>query len=145
MTSKPTKCPYCRRRYQQAAAYERNLQTTHLDIVLSLTAIADAASLGHTFVRDEPENVIDLDYESDCRLEILDFHLVGGEIDDMQNDSDTEEVPHLQVRVRLAGQETIPGASRPLGEVAVYTVLNQAMTDNPWSPFSSEHDFNLVS
>jgi len=61
----------------------------HLDIVLSLSAIADGASMGPTFVRDELENLTDSDYESDCRHEIPDFDRASGEIDDMQNDSDT--------------------------------------------------------
>jgi len=63
----------------------------------------------------------------------------------MQNDSDTEDVSHPAVRVRPLGQATIPGTGRPLGEVAGYTELNKAMTDDPWSPFPSENDFNLVS
>jgi len=63
----------------------------------------------------------------------------------MQNDSDTEEVFHPPVCVHPLGQETIPGTSRPLGEVASYTELNKAMTDDPWSPFSSENNFNLAS
>jgi len=54
-----------------------------LDIVLSLSAIADAASIGPTFVHDELENLTDSDYESDYRLEIPDFHTASGEIDDM--------------------------------------------------------------
>jgi len=62
MTSKTTKCPYCRRRYQQAAAYEKHHQTMHFDIVLSLSPIADAASMRPTFVRDELENLTDSDY-----------------------------------------------------------------------------------
>ena len=145
MTSKTTKCPYCRRRYQQAAAYEKHLHTMHLDIVLSLNAIADAASstARPTFVRDELENMTDSDYESDPGLEIADIHTTSGEIDDMHNDSDTEDVSHPPVHARPSGQETIPGAGRPLGEVAGYTELNKAMTDDPWSPFSSEDDFNL--
>jgi len=117
----------------------------HLDIVLSLSAIADAASMGPTFVRDELENLTDSDYESDYRHEIPDFHTASGEIDDMQNDSDTEDVSHPPVHVRSSGQETIPGAGRPLGEVAGYTELNKAMTDDPWSAFSSENGLNLVS
>jgi len=40
----------------------------HLDIVLSLRAIADVASMGPTFVSDELENLTNSDYESDCRL-----------------------------------------------------------------------------
>jgi len=103
MTSKTTKCPYCRRRYQQAAAYEKHLQTMHLDIVPSLSAIADATSMRPTFVHDKLENQTDSDYESDCRLEIPDFHTASGEIADMQNDSDTEDVSHPPVRVRPLG------------------------------------------
>jgi len=119
----------------------------HLDIVLSLHAIANAASstARPTFVRDELENMTDSDYESDPRLEIADIHTISGEIDDMHNDSDTEDVSHPRVRARPSGQETIPGAGRPLGEVAGYIELNKAMTDDPWSPFSSEDDFSLAS
>ena len=51
----------------------------------------------------------------------------------MQNDSGMEKVSHPPVRVRPSGQETIPGAGRPLGEVAGYTELNKAMTDDPWT------------
>ena len=58
----------------------------HLDIVLSLSAIAEAASMGPTLVHDELENLTYSDYKSDCRLEIPDFHTASGEIDDMQND-----------------------------------------------------------
>jgi len=117
----------------------------HLDIVLSLSAIADAASIGSTFVRDKLENLTDSDYESDCRLEIPDFHTASGMVDDMQNDSHMEDVSHPPVCVRPLGQETIPGTGRPLGEVAGYTELNKAMTDDSWSPFSSENNFNLAS
>ena len=91
MTSKTTKCPDCRRHYQQAAAYEKHLHTMHLYIVLSLNAIADAASSTSrpTFVRDELENITNSDYESDPGLEIANIHTTSGEIDDMHNDSDT--------------------------------------------------------
>lgn len=147
MTSIATKCPYCRRRYQQAAAYEKHLQTMHLDIVLSLRAIADATSQGPpVFVPEENIDLTDSDYESDHRPEIPDCHAVGREIDDdMPNDSDAEDVSHPPVRARPLSQETIPGAGRVLGDVAGYTELNRAMTDDPWSPFLSEDDFKLAS
>jgi len=116
----------------------------HLDIILSRCAIADVASMRPTFVRDELENLTDSVYESDCRLKIPDFYTASGEIDDMQNDSDTEEGSHPP-GVRSSCQESIPGPGRPLGEVAGYTELNKAITDDPWSPFSSENDFNLAS
>jgi len=89
----------------------------------------------------------DSDYESDPGLAIADIHTASGEIDDIYNDSDTQYVSHPgpPVRACSSGQETIPGAGRPLGEVAGYTELNKAMTDDPWSPFSSEDDFNPAS
>jgi len=117
----------------------------HLDIVLSLSGIAGVASIRSTLVRVQLEILTDSDYKSDCRLKIPDFHTARGEIDDVQNDSDTEDASHPPVRMCPSGQETIPGASRPLGEVAGYTELNYAMTDDPWSPFSSENNFNLAS
>ena len=80
----------------------------HLDIVLSLSAIADAASMEPTFVRDELENLTDSDYESDRRLEIADFHTASGEIDDMQNDSDTEDVSHPQSACALRVKKLFP-------------------------------------
>jgi len=125
----------------------KHLHTIHLDIVLSLNATADVASCTArpTCVRDELENMTDSDYQSDPGLEIADIHPTSGEIDDMHNDSDTEDVSHPPVRARPLGQETIPAAGRPLGEVAGYTELNKDMTDHPWSPFSSEDDFNLAS
>jgi len=75
MTSNSTKCPYCRRRYQQAAAYEKHLQTRHLDIVLSLRfrATADQGSPQPTaFRRNENVDPDDSEYESDPELEIED-------------------------------------------------------------------------
>jgi len=133
MTFKTTKCPYCRRHYQEAAAYEKHLPPIYLDILLSHTAIAHAASstAQPTFVRDEPENMTDSDYESGPELQIADIHTPSGEIDDMHNDSETEKVSHPSVHARHSGQETIPGAGRPLGEVASYPELNTAMTDYP--------------
>jgi len=114
-------------------------------MVLSLSTIVDVPSIAPTFVDDELESLTDSDYESDHRLEIPDFHTASGEIDDMPNDSDTEDVSHPLVCVHPWGQETIPGAGKPLGEVAGYTELNKAMTDDPWSPFSAEDNFNLAS
>jgi len=147
MTSNTTKCPYCRRRYQQAAAYEKHVQTMHLDIVLSLNANADLTSRGPlAFVPDETINQSDSDYESDQGLEIADCRAASSEIDDnMQNDSDAEDMSHPPVCGPPSSQETISGAGRALSDVAGYRELNRAMTDDPWNPFSSEDNFNLAS
>jgi len=108
----------------------------HLDIVLSLDVIADAAGStpGPTFVYDKLENMTDSDYESDPGLEIAKIHTTSGEID-MHNDLGTEDVSHPPVRARPSGPETLLGDGKPRGEVAGYTELNKAITNNPWSPF----------
>ena len=103
MTSNTTKCPYCRQRYQQAAAYERHLQTVHLDIVFSLSAIADATSAAQApFLRARNESDLsDSDYESDTQLEIADCHAASDEINEyMQKDPDVGDACHSPVRGR---------------------------------------------
>src|ERR1700710_2539178 len=110
MTSKTTKCPYCRRRYQQAAAYGKHLRTMHPDIMLSLHTSADQTLLGRTaFVcgknRDQhPMSITNRpvdyqshsDYESDPRPEIIDCNSASDETDDdMQHDSDAEDILQL--------------------------------------------------
>jgi len=99
MTSNTTKWSSYRRIHQQAAAYEKHFQTMHLDMVLSLHANADLTAAGPpAFVRNENINQSALDYESDHRLEIGNGRAASSEIDDnMQNDSDTEDVSHPPV------------------------------------------------
>jgi len=63
----------------------------------------------------------------------------------MQNDSDAEDVSHPPLCGCPSSQETLAGAGRALSDVAGYTELNRAMTDDPWNPFSSKDDFNLTS
>jgi len=117
----------------------------YLDIVLSRSAMADAACIVPTFVRDELENLTDSDHKSDWRLRLRDFNTASSDMDDIQNHSGREDVSHPPVCVRSSGHETIPGGSRLLGEVASYTELNLAMTNALWSTFSSEKDFNWAS
>jgi len=118
----------------------------HLDIVLSLRANADLTSPGPPpFLHNENIKQSDSDYESDHRLEITDYRAVSSEIDDdMQNNSDAEDVSHPPVCRRSSSQETLSGAGRAPSDVAGYTELNRAMTYDPWNPFSSEDDFNLA-
>lgn len=141
MTSHATKCLYCRRSYQQAAAYERHLHTAHHEIIQSLRAIAGPTPQGPTdFVRDENVEHSDSDYESDLSLEITSSEFE----DNLRSDSDFEDVSQPD-RGRPSSQEVIRDAGKALGDVPGYTELNRAITDDPWSPFSSEDDFNLAS
>ncbi|PUU73325.1 hypothetical protein B9Z19DRAFT_1135389 [Tuber borchii] len=56
-----------------------------------------------------------------------------------------EDISHLLVCKCLLSQETIDDASRALSDVAGYMMLNRAMTNDLWSPFSSKDNFNLAS
>jgi hypothetical protein len=89
----------------------------------------------------------DSDYESDLGLEITDCDSVGSETDnEIEHDSDAEDPDILPPDTGSpSSQKTILGAGRAIGDVAGYAELNQAMKDDPWSPFSSEDDFNLAS
>ena len=98
-----TKCPYCRRRYQQAAAYEKHLQTMHLDIVFSLSAIADATSAAQApFLHARNESDLsDSDYESDTQVEIADCHAASDETNEyMQNDLDIGDACYSRIHRR---------------------------------------------
>ena len=57
-----TKCPYCRRPYQQAAACKKHIETTHHDILLSLFAIVYTTLPGlKAFTLDEKSDQGDSD------------------------------------------------------------------------------------
>src|SRR5207302_4130723 len=125
------KCPYCRRCYQQAAAYEKQLQAMHEDIVLFLRASTDQTSRGLAAVTYH-ENVNQLlittttncltnqesnsDYESDLGLEITDCDSVGSETDnEIEHDLDTEDPDILPSDTGSpSSQKTILGAGRAI-------------------------------
>ena len=93
MTSLSTKCPFCRRRYQQAAAYEKHLETLHHDILLSLYAIVDTTLPGlRAFAPDENSGQCYSGYESNLMLEIAACYTASNDPgDDMQHHSDEED------------------------------------------------------
>ena len=119
----------------------------HLDIVLSFCVNADLTSPGPpAFVREENTNQSDSDCESNYRLQMADCRAASSKIDDdMQNDSDADDVSHSPVCRHPSSQENISGAGRVLSDVAGYMKPNKAMTNDLWNPFLSEADFNLAS
>jgi len=133
MTSNSTKYPYCRRRYQQAAAYKKHLQTIHLDIVLSLRvrATADLGSrLATAFRQHENIDPDDSDNEFDPELEIEDQGAYNEVENDTQDNSDAEHASELPAPGHPSSQEIIPGAGRPLGNDVNYTEHNLATTNH---------------
>ena len=157
-----TKCPYCRRRYQHAAAYEKHVRAAHHDILLFRRQTADfgsaTSSVQTSFIEDATANQRDTsagdefaegwgnsDYESDPAILSHDLRSEQERVGDMEDDSDSAGVSRQPDTSIPWSRQTIPDAGRPLGDVTGYEELNQAMLDQPWFPFSSERDFNLAS
>ena len=87
----------------------------------------------------------DSDHESDPAILSDDSWSVQERVGNMENDSDSEGVSRRPDTSIPWNWPTILDASRPLGDVTGYEELTQAMLEGPWSPFSSERDFNLAS
>src|SRR6201995_3944863 len=103
MASVSTKCPYCRRRYQQAAAYKKHLETMHHDILLSLRGIVDTTLPElRAFTPDENRDQCDSDYEPNPMMEIADCYAASNYPGDMQHDSDEEDFSQPPDRGRLS-------------------------------------------
>ena len=102
-----TKCPYCRRRRQHAAAYEKHVRAPHHDILLFRRPIADfgsaTLSVQTCFIEDEIVNQRDTgavdafaegwgdsDYESNPAILSHDLRSEQERVGDMENDSDLE-------------------------------------------------------
>ena len=134
----------------------------HHDILLFRRQIADfgsaTSSVQTSFTEDEIVNQRDTsardkfaegwgdsDYESDPAILSHDLRSEQERVGDMENDSDSEGVSRRPDTSIPWSRQTIPDASRPLGDVTGYEEHNQAMLEEPWSPFSSKRDFNLAS
>jgi len=87
----PSKCPFCRQKYTQAAAYEKHLRTTHanVNIILASTTIRYPSSASH--VLDMQTDIVgerpDSDYESDPEPTGREHDVLSG---DIVYESDTE-------------------------------------------------------
>src|SRR5437588_3025728 len=144
----PTKCPFCRRKYTRAGAYEKHLRTAHakLDIVLASTvrntspanSITDWETSLH---RPEANGRPDSDYESDPNLTRYER---DGFPDDVVHESDTEE--RNDASSSPAGKlMDYPGAGEKIG---VFNGVEQELgnlCEDPWAPFTSAHGFKLAS
>ena len=157
-----TKCPYCRRHYQHTAASEKHVRAAHHDILLLWRQSADFGSatsyVQTSFIEDETVNQQDTgatdefaegwgdsDCESDPTILSHDLRSERERVGDMEDDSDSEggfRRPDISIPWN---RQMIPDAGRPLGDVTGYEELNQALLEEPWSPFPSERDFNLAS
>ena len=104
-----TKCPYCHRRYQYTAAYEKHVQGLHHDILLFRRHTTDfgsaTSSVQTSFIDDETVNQHDTgaadefaegwgdsNYRSDPAILSHDLRSERERVGDMVDDSDSEGV-----------------------------------------------------
>jgi len=104
-----TKCPYCCRRYQHAAAYEKHVQVVHHDILLGHGQVADpgsaTSSVRTSFIQDETGNQRhtsavgeftegwgNSDYEFDPAILGHDLRSEQERGGDIEDDSDSEDI-----------------------------------------------------
>ena len=113
MASLSTKCPYCRRRYQQAAASEKHLEAIHHDILLSLRGIVDTTLQGlRAFAPDENSHQCDSDYKSDPMLEIADCFAASNDPSDINMIGTRRTFPSR----RTVGAHPVKKVSQTLAE-----------------------------
>jgi len=141
----PSKFPFCREKYTQAAAYEKHLRTTHANvkIILASTTIQYPSSASH--VLDTQTDVIgelpDSDYESEPEPTGCEHDVLSG---DVVYESDTEVVNHTPP---FSGgqQKHFPGAGEAIGDVNRFPQEISNLCDDPWAPFPSGQGFRLAS
>ena len=135
-----TKCPFSRKRYSHPGGYENHIRTAHSDLDIILASGIHHHSSAGSDSRYYPEpttpkSLADSDYELDQSLPEMepdDFHDSDGE----EMSCDTRDVRH---------NETYQEAGFSEIDVAGYNGFIHGLIDNPWSPFSTEHDFKLAA
>jgi len=143
----PSKCPLCRQKYTQAAAYDKHLRTIHanVNIILASTTIRYPSSASHVF--DTQTNMVgarpDSDYESDPEPTGCEHDLLRA---DVVYESDTEV---LNNSASFCGgqQAHFPGAGEAIGDVNEFEqeIRLHNLCYDPWAPFPSGQGFRLAS
>jgi len=86
-----SKCPFCRQKYTQAAAYEKHLQTTHANVNIILASTTIRYPLSPSQVLDAQTDIVgecpDSDYESNPKPTRRKHNVLSG---DIVSKSDTE-------------------------------------------------------
>jgi len=127
----PSKCPFCRQKYTQAAAYEKHLRTTHanVNIILASTTIRYPSSASHVLDRqtDVVGERLDSDYESDPEPTGREHDVLSG---DVVYESDTEVLNNTASF--SGGQQThFPGAGEVIGDVNGFEQEISNLCDDP--------------
>jgi len=128
----PSKCPFGRQKYTQAAAYGKHLRTTHanVNIILASTTIPYPSSASHVLHRET--DVIgerpDSDYESDPEPAGPEHNLLSG---DVVYKSDTE-VLNNTASFSSGQQRHFPESGEAIGDVNGFEQEISNLCDDPW-------------
>lgn len=167
MSTRGTKCSFCRQRYVQAGAYETHLRSRHAELyeslynhsarnasdshddTPSLNSVGDAGHLPSPSLNpyEKPvEELPDVTYpagvnQSDYESDPSDYE--SDPLDYEEHASDGEETP--APTSKTGGQiETYENAGRPLKDVNPNLQLEKALMEDPWRPFRTQDDFKLA-
>jgi len=138
----PSKCPFCRRKYNMSGAYEKQLRTAHagLDIVLASTVQYINIEPGVLHNPDASRRQ-DSDYESDpgpAGLEYDEF------CRDISSESDTEVLDDA-TSASAGKQIRYEGAREVIGDVHGFEDEHSNLCPDPWALFNSAQGFKPAS
>jgi hypothetical protein len=149
----PIKCSFCRRRYARAGPFEKHLRTAHsnLDVILASTVrriaptddihvASGAADVPNKDNANGEKEQLDSDYESEVSC--------GGSDAGRLNvacESDTEPLDVDRVSSSATRRADYPGAGQSIGDVKGFEEELDNLSEDPWAPFSTPHEFKLAS
>lgn len=149
MSTKRTKCLFCRRQYLQAGAYEKHLRSRHAELYESLykstlrvSRHSPSADSDEQHTDSEeldvvvyPPGVNESDYESDHESVLSDSE---------ENASDGEENPAAASSKPGSRVDEYENAGRPLRNVDPNLRFEVGLLNDPWHPFHTLDDFKLA-
>jgi hypothetical protein len=143
MSTTRTKCPFCRRRYIRAGAYEKHLESYHPDMYKNLFRLqtdllrsrSPSVNLtGNEEAADHAFSFNESDYESDP---------VDSE---PEHDSDGEDNPVSRSYSSNTTQiQAYDNAGRSLRDVPSNQRYETSLLAEPWRPFLTLDDFKLAN
>lgn len=145
MSTHGTKCPFCRHRYVRASAYEKHLQSRHLELHKNFYKAKPDVS------RFRPHSADSSEYPTTDQEVLEEAVYPAGVNQSDYESSDSEEHPsdgeeNLTLSSSNAGSrvDAYKDAGRPLKNMHHDFQFEAGLMNDPWRPFQSLDDFKLA-
>ena len=150
MSTTGTKCPFCRRQYIRAGAYEKHLESCHPDLYKNLfnlkTDLLRSRSSSESVNSNEEPAV--LENAADHALGFNESDYESDQPDsEPEHDSDGEDNPVTSSRSSdtAAQVQAYDNAGRSLRDVPSNLRYERGLLAEPWRPFLTLDDFKLAN